>query len=211
MDHIRTRLSVLILLFVLTTVGVLATSRRHANQTRQPNWNAVPYALGEWAGTDGRFDPVYGTDPADSSLLRIYTAAGRAPVIAYVGFFGNLAAITEVHTPELCYPAQGWTILSSSQTMAETFHGEPIAARTIVVEKGSDRRLVTWWYNAGGRPFENRVRYVYAMLALSTFTGRTDGSMVRLETPVDASGAADTTTDAFRRSLLPVLEKALPN
>ena len=82
----------------------------------------------------------------------------------------------------------------------------------IVADKTGDRRLVMWWYNAGSRPFETRIRYVYAMLTLSTLTGRTDGSMVRLETPVgkDGESTARTRLEEFRQGFLPALDGVLP-
>src|SRR6185437_4007954 len=180
----RLRLILLIVIFGCSFAGVRAATRYRLGQTRQPNWNAVPYQFAGWTGQDGRFDPVYGTDPADTSLLRVYRRGSNPPVIAYVGFYSSLATIMEVHTPEICYPAQGWAILSGGRSNAGMYRGEPIPAREIVVDKTGDRRLVMWWYNAGARPFESRLRYIYSMLALSTVTGRTDGSMVRLETLV---------------------------
>jgi hypothetical protein len=44
-------------------------------------------------------------------------------------------------------------------------------------------------------------------------TGRTDGSLVRLETPIDTAGgdaAAQTRIEEFQKNFLPRLEEALP-
>jgi len=50
------------------------------------------------------------------------------------------------------------------------------------------------------------------MLMMSVLTGRTDGSLVRIESPIDAGGeaAAQARIEDFRKSFLPMLEKALP-
>jgi EpsI family protein len=213
MGHERIRLIALIGIFSLSLFGIKGVLRYRAGRpTRQPAWSAIPYQLGEWSGTDGKFDPVYGTDPADTSLLRIYTRHDAPPVIAYVGFYGDLVKILEVHTPEVCYPAQGWTLLSSGKSVAGSYRGQPISAADAVVDKGGTERLVMWWYNAGGRPFETRIRYICGMLALSTLTGRKDGSMVRLEVPIrigDEAGAREA-AEEFQTNFLPALEKALP-
>jgi EpsI family protein len=213
MGNQKTRLILLIALFLVTFASVRAATLHRYNQRRVPDWNAVPYDLGGWTGRDASFDPIYGKDAADTSLLRIYTQDRKPPVIAYVGFYGELATILEVHTPELCYPAQGWRISSLSKSLGGAFRGQQIPVSEIVVDKTGDRRLVMWWYNAGSKPFETRIRYIYAMLAVSTLTGRTDGSMVRVETPVDKDGeeAARLRLDEFRKSFLPSLEKALPH
>jgi EpsI family protein len=212
MGNERIRLMVLIALFAATFSAVEVTTRYHHQQKRQPNWEVVPYQINGWSGLDGRFDPIYGADPSDTRLLRVYRQGAEPPVILYVGFFGDLATILDVHTPELCYPAQGWTILNFGKSIGGDFRGERIQARQILADKAGDRRLVVWWYNAGSRPIETRIRHVYAMLAMSTITGRADGSMVRLETPVgeDGEAAAERRIDEFQKSILPQLDRALP-
>jgi len=212
MGNERIRLTILIVVFGLTVAGVHAATRHRMEQKNLPNWKAVPYELGSWSGQDAVFDPIYGTDPSDTNLLRLYRQGMNPPVIAYVGFYGDLATIMEVHTPELCYPAQGWTILSSGKSQAGSYRRTQIMEHEALVDKDGNRRLVVWWDNAGSRPFEDRIRYVYAMLALSTLTGRTDGSMVRLETPVEKNDEAGARRriDEFQKSFLPVLDKALP-
>jgi len=212
MGNERIRLMVLIALFAGTFGAVQVAKRYHHQQKRVPNWDVVHYHIDGWSGFDSRFDPIYGADPSDASLLRVYQQAAEPPVIVYVGFFGDLAAILDVHTPEICYPSEGWQILHSGKSTAGSFRGQKIQARQILADKSGNRRLVVWWYNAGSRPIETRIRYIYAMLAMATVTGRTDGSIVRLETPVDAKGeaTAEARIAEFRRRLLPELDKALP-
>jgi len=212
MGNERIRLMVLAALFATTFGAVQLTAHRHGQQRRQPNWEVVPYQIDGWSGFEGRFDPIYGGDPSDTRLLRVYRQGDEPPVILYVGFFGELATILDVHTPELCYPAEGWEILRSGKAFAESFRGEQIQAKEILVDKGGNKRLVVWWYNAGSHPIETRIRHVYAMLAMSMITGRTDGSMVRLETPVGSDGetAAEKRVDEFQKIILPQLDRALP-
>jgi len=212
MGLMQKRLIPLVALFAVTFAAVQGAEKSRELQRKQPDWTAVPYAFDGWQGLDTSFDPVYGRDPADLSLLRVYTKGNQVPVIVYAGFYSDLATILEVHTPELCYPAQGWAILPVAQPSAGAFRGQPISAREIKAERLGSSRLVTWWYNAGSRPFETRIRYVYAMLMMSVLTGRTDGSLVRIESPIDAEGegAAQSRIEDFRKSFLPMLEKALP-
>lgn len=212
MDDRRVRLIALATIFLACFAAVLVVSPNRRPQRRLPNWDLVPYTIDGWSGAEAKFDPIYGTDPAESSLLRIYRRGEEVPVILYVGYFGDLSTILDVHTPELCYPAQGWSIIGSRISPPVTFRGKPIQSKQIVADKLGNRRLVVWWYNAGARPIGTQLRHVFAMLAMSTLTGRSDGSMVRLETPVDGGGeaAAEARIVEFRRSVLPELEKTLP-
>jgi EpsI family protein len=208
----RNRLIGLIVLLAITIVGVRAATKSRGSLQRLPDWAAVPYELDGWRGKDASFDPIYGTDPSDTNLLRVYARQDESPVIVYVGFYRDLATILEVHTPELCYPAQGWLIHSVGNSSRGQFRGQPISAKQILADKNGAKRMVTWWYNAGSKPFETRIRYVYGMLVMSTITGRSDGSLVRIESPIGADGEAGATEriEAFRKSFLPALEKALP-
>jgi len=208
----QSRLIPLFALFALTFASVQWAEKSREQLRKHPNWSAVPYEFDGWRGLDTSFDSVYGADPADSSLLRVYTKENKAPVIVYVGFYGDLSTILEVHTPELCYPAQGWAILPVTPPPRGQFRGQLLHAKEIKAERLGASRLVTWWYNAGSRPFETRIRYIYAMLMMSIFTGRTDGSLVRIESPIDAGGPDITQTgiEDFRKSFLPILEKAMP-
>jgi len=208
----RTRLIGLIVLLGITLAGVRAASRSRHSTELLPDWSAVPYELAAWSGRDTTFDPVYGSDPSDTSLLRVYTKSGQSPIIIYVGFYKDLATILEVHTPELCYPAQGWRIRPAGRSSGGQFRGHAISAKQILAGRNGTNRLVTWWYNAGSKPFETRIRYVYGTLLMSTFTGRRDGSLVRIETPIDIRGeaAANAEIEEFRSAFLPALDKALP-
>ena len=208
----QNRLVLLIALLGLALAGVHRVENLRRGQSYSAKWSAVPYQLSNWEGQDAAFDPVYGADPADSSLLRIYTQQNQPPVIVYVGFYRDLTKILEVHTPELCYPAQGWSISRVQPSSGGSFRKHDIRARQLVAEKDGDRRMVTWWYNSGSKTFENRIRYVYATLAISVFTGRDDGSLVRIETPLDKFGefSARARVDDFRDTFLPSLERALP-
>lgn len=213
MGNERIRLTALIALFAVSLLGARAIAHvRPAPQGTGPDWSAVPHRLGSWSGSDGKFDPIYGTDPADTSLLRVYSRGDEPPVILYAGFYSDLSAILEVHSPEICYPSQGWTVLSLGTHPAGDYRGRPVSASDAVVDKTGNERLVSWWYNAGATPSETRIRDVWAMIALSIVTGRKDGSLVRFETPFTQGGeaAARARVLEFQKIFLPVLDKALP-
>lgn len=213
MDKRSIRILIVLGLFAVCTASVRLAERYRSSHARSPNWEAISSNFDGWEGADAQFDPVYGVDPAQGYLLRLFRKDHRPPVIAYVGFYGNVATILEAHTPDRCYPGQGWTVLSTRAAYGGYFRGKVISGQEMIVAKDGEQRLVMWWYNAGSRPFKTRIRYVYAMLMLSTITGRTDGSLVRIETPFGSDGAkgASERLDDFRRSFLQELDRALPN
>lgn len=205
------RLAVLTGIFAALAIAATAASRYRLAEKIAPDWTAIPHEIGEWVGVDGAFDSAYGLDPADSSVLRIYTKAGK-PVIAYVGFYHNLAKYMEFHTPDICYPAQGWTLLSTGRAAEPIFSRGVFRPEIAVVQKGGQHRLVVWWYYAGSHAFENRIRYATAVLVWASMGGRRDGSMVRLETSIDSAdeGAAIQRVREFEAAFVPTLNEALP-
>src|SRR5437763_7233932 len=152
MGKLQTRLSVAICMMACTLAGVQAAARIKTGHLRLPDWSLLPYQLGEWQGRDTHFDPLFGTDPADSSLLRIYTSASATVVIVYAGFHKDLPSSLDYHSPQLCYPAQGWKIERESTCLVGEFRRTWIKANEIQVTKDGGKRLVTWWYHAGPTP-----------------------------------------------------------
>ena len=208
----RKHVWILIALFATTAVLVEVATRHRPSQSRSrlPDWQVVSYQIGRWYGVDVAFDPAYGEDPAQTSLLRLYQRKTEESITAYLGYHTDLTKILDLHTPELCYPSQGWRILSQSN--ATISHGDTIPAKEMLVEKAGKRQLVLWWYMAGPRPFKNRIRYVYAMLAMSTLTGRTDGTFVRFETPIEdgQETEAKERIEDFARTFQAEIEKVIP-
>ncbi len=212
MGKLQVRIAIVIAVMLAALAGTHAAQRAKAHQLRQPDWNRVPYHLGEWQGRDMHFDPVYGGDPADSSLLRAYESMTAPAVIVYAGFHRDLPTSLDYHTPELCYPAWGWAVESGSRCRVGMFRGNWVKANEITVVKDGERRVVVWWYHAGPNPFERRIRQVYRLMMMSMFTGRTDGTIVRVETQIagESQQAAEARVLQFSRDLLPKLEAALP-
>jgi EpsI family protein len=215
MAHRSIRIVIVISTMLATFVGVRASQDSHLAANHQPNWTHVSYKLAGWTGQDASFDPVYGFDPATSSMLRIYrNNDGQAPVVVYAGFHSDLTSILDFHVPTNCYPAQGWKIISEQQFSPGSYRGMLVRGDEIIVDKEGDRRLVSWWFNAAGKPFYYRLRYVLSLFASAAFTARTDGSIVRLETPLEPGSAGESEAQArindFAHALLPSLEQALP-
>lgn len=212
MAKLPVRIAILIGLMLCTFAAVRSASRFKRLQVRRVDWEQVPYRLGSWEARNVSFNPLYGADPAESTLLRVYQGQGVSPIIVYAGFHTDLPTTLDYHTPSICYPAQGWNVLSENQGEVGSFRGNPVRVQEILVEKQGEQRLVTWWYHAGSRPFEKRIRQVYKMIGMALLTGRTDGTIVRVETPLTPKGeqAARDTIREFSELFLPTLDRALP-
>ncbi|HLI33563.1 MAG TPA: EpsI family protein [Terriglobia bacterium] len=213
MARFQIRIAVLLGLMLGTLVAVESAVQAKAQRVREVSWDRVPYQLGAWKGKDTEFNPVYGFDPADSSLLRIYRRDSADPVIVYVGFHRELLTGLDMHSPDLCYPAQGWALISQKTSELGRFRSTALRVNEIVVSKNGEFRLVAWWYQSGSRDFQGRIRQVYGMMFLAMFNGRTDGDIVRLEVPFrnrDEEQKAHERLLRFTALLFPALDRALP-
>src|SRR5579884_3933089 len=188
MARFEIRIAILLGLMVGTLVTVESAMRAKARRMKEVSWDHVPYQLGQWKGEDTQFNPVFGFDR-------------------------DLLTGLDMHSPDLCYPAQGWALISQKTSEIGLFRSAALRVNQIVVSKDGEFRLVAWWYQSGSHDFQGRIRQVYRMMFLAMFNGRTDGDIVRLEVPFrnrDDEPKADERLLKFTALLFPALDRALP-
>jgi EpsI family protein len=150
-----------------------------------------PLAIGSWRAL--REDVIDQDERdvlrADDYLSRQYLGSGDRQARLFVAYFRSQRAGQTPHSPKNCLPGAGWT-WSVADTMRVEIAGR---ARTIeinryVVAKGDQRAVVLYWY-------QSRDRVVASEYLAAAFTAwdalrynRTDTELVRVVTPVTASG-----------------------
>jgi EpsI family protein len=109
-----------------------------------------------------------------------------------------------------CLPAAGWQPLTIGRS--EVVSGATrVPVNRYVVQKGTDKRLVLYWYQSHGRAVASEY-WSRAYLALDALRlHRTDAAMVRVISPIYRDEArAERSAMAFIRALLPMLGTHLP-
>lgn len=128
---------------------------------------------------------------ADDYHLASYRSAGAAkPVDLFIAFYDRQIEGRGIHSPEVCIPSGGWEVSewARADLVVSGRDGSTVRlpANRAVIQKGLDRQLVLYWYEQRGRRMTN----AYAVKAVTfwdaVFTGRTDGALVRLITPLAA-------------------------
>ena len=123
---------------------------------------------------------------ADLNVQRTYRSASVPEVIwMYVGYYGTRRGGRPEHTPDVCYPSAGWRVESSEVWAGASDPG--LRANEMVVERRGRRRLVHYWYRSA------RSAVLLGLLPVSVdqlrsrvSTGRADGALVTLSTPLEA-------------------------
>ena len=150
-----------------------------------------PSALGEWrqSRADVRFDPA--TESvlrADDYLLRDYRRAEGPSASLYVGYYRTQRTGATYHSPLNCLPGSGWTLAQPATAEVKPADGSPpFEANRYIIQNGSDRQLLVYWYEGRGRAVASEYwDKVYTVLD-SVRRRRSDGAMVRVMVPVRRS------------------------
>ena len=208
--------------FVVTTCLLAGTGiflqARHGQEiiAPRPVFTTFPRQLGIWTGTDvpipGEVAAVLG--PGDF-LSRIYQdgLVSDAPIDLFMAYFPSQRAGDTIHSPRNCLPGSGWRPIESGQTILSIPGQEPFTANRYVIAKGADRRLVLYWYQAHNRAVASEYWAKFYLIADSIRINRSDGSLIRITTPLRADESADSKQlqlIAFTEKLAPQIDVYVP-
>ncbi len=170
-----------------------------------------PRELGDWQGTmrPELSKEIAATLAADDYLqIGFDRPSAAAPVELFVAWYRDQTR-AQIHTPEVCIPAGGWEMSSiGSDKIVINSGGQqvPVPVNRAIIEKAGERQLVYYWFDQSGR----RIAWDYAAKAMLVWdavqSGRTDGALVRLTTPI----APGETVEAAERRIRRLMGEALP-
>ena len=173
-------LGVLLAVLLLTGAAAWWLLLRPVPETNPHALDALPSTLDGWQAVDIEIDQaVTEMLNADHNVQRAYHHPLGYTVFVYIGYYGAARGGVPEHTPDVCYPSQGWKIVESQGQIVGGRDG--LALHEYLVENGNARRLVHFWYRT------SRSSGITSILALRIrqFLGRltnegTDGSLIRL-------------------------------
>lgn len=184
----------------------------------KPNkpFSTFPKEIGKWKGTEGRFDQnVYDALGVDDSFLANYQAPDRRYVQLYIGFYQSQREGDLIHSPKNCMPGGGWNIIDTSIEELNIPGNSPDKINVIKLDlsNGREKQVVLYWYQSRGRYISSEYWQKIYLVVDSITKKRTDGSFVRLITPVINGNEEKALTDLkdFARLLVPVLQEYLPS
>jgi EpsI family protein len=203
-------------LLALTVTMVSAAAVLRATEVRVPvplhePLVGLPARLGEWQAVhDAQLDKETLAElRADDYVSRTYVSQGVAADL-FVGFWASQQQGDTIHSPMNCLPGAGWQPLSKERTKIDA-GGTLIDANRYVVQKGLDKRLVLYWYQAHGRTIASEYWSKFYLVADAVRLHRSDAALVRVIMPAGANESeADQLGHAFVRALYPVLDEHLP-
>lgn len=150
-----------------------------------------PVQLGAWrqAGSDQRFDKeTENILRADDYVMRNYALPDGRVASFYVGYYATQRNGSTYHSPLNCLPGSGWTMNDPGSIRITPASGAPqFEANRYIIQKGSDRQLLVYWYQGRGRALASEYwGKIYTVLD-SMRWHRSDGALVRVMTPLGRS------------------------
>jgi EpsI family protein len=216
-----TRAAILFVCLTLAAGAIARAERSEPVQIRAP-LSGFPMELPGWHGIqEPPFEPnILRVLGVDDYLTRAYFASPRAGVGLYIGYYKSQRQGDTMHSPLNCLPGSGWEPLSQGMTSVQVPQGEGLPPRDItvnryVVQKGLERQMVLYWYQAHGRVVASEYWSKFYLIRDAVRLNRTDGSLVRVIAPIQGESAADEAgaegvARSFVQTLFPRLTQFLP-
>lgn len=172
-----------------------------------------------------QLDARYGTDiPIDQDTLevlgpgdflhRYYQDTNQTPAIdLFIAYFRSQRAGDTIHSPKNCLPGAGWTQMESRRVTISTPGHAPFPATRYIIARGDSRQVVLYWYWAHDRGVASEYWAKFYLVADSIKMNRSDGSLVRLITPLLPGETPDEAAQrlfTFVNDVVPQLQTYVP-
>jgi len=140
------------------------------------------------------------------TLSRTYVNSGGYRIMLSLAHGSGQRLAFQAHKPEVCYPAQGFTLHRAEASQLSTPFGE-IPVRRLFTSKGSREEPVTYWFRLGDKVVP---AWQSRLVELSyTLTGRTpDGLLFRVSSIDPDQARANQMQDQFINQLLQAVSPA---
>ena len=211
----QARFVVALALLLGTALFLQARNRGEIFPSRKP-LASFPEQLGNWTGTDVEIPKdIREILGAGDFLLRIYRDQNqRQPnTDLFIAYFPSQRAGDTIHSPKNCLPGAGWTPIESARITLSVPGRSPIPVNRYVIAKGADRLLVLYWYWAHDRAVASEYWAKIYLVTDSIRMNRSDGSLVRLTTPMSRGESVDAAMkrlEPFAGEIVPLLNQYIP-
>ncbi|MBI1195098.1 MAG: VPLPA-CTERM-specific exosortase XrtD [Gammaproteobacteria bacterium] len=214
------------LLLMSVVMGVMqAIPNRQPVELARKDFAVFPMRLGDWVGKFSPLEAQY-IDALnfDDYVMANYHEPDGSAVNFYVGYYATQRKDKVPHSPEACIPGGGWEITKLTQAVPGSFLKRPIPlnkgqsplqVNSLIIEKGSDRQLVYYWFQQRGRVLTNQWAVKWYIFWDALTRNRTDGALVRLVTPIGPGSAAlneaNQRLSRFAAQVYPLLPAYVPD
>jgi len=206
----------LVLLFGTATLSHYIQGREDIIPARKAFLN-FPLHLGKWQGHNDYLSQTYldGLKLTDYAIVNYAQPESASSINFYSAYYQSQRKGVSVHSPKGCIPGDGWQITQFGQRdfPAIKLDGNTVQVNRAVIEKGTSRQLVYYWFQQRGRTITNEYLVKWYLFYDAIAMSRTDGSLIRLVTSVgdtEDMEVADQRLQAFMKDLMPEMTAYVP-
>jgi len=204
-------------ILIAFVIAALVMPRNAEVIPERQSFAEFPMNLGVWTGHKQPMEGIYLDQlRLDDYLLADYVNADGQAVNLYISWYNSQRKGDAVHSPRACLPGGGWQLRDFDQrTLSEiTVDGRPLRVNRTLIELGTQRELVYYWFQQRGRVITNEFAVKWFLFWDALTRQRTDGAMVRLITvlPLASSEAdADHRLTELAAQIAPTLTRYVPD
>jgi len=204
---------------ILVVVGAAVAKAYPAPAVHPPQrttFDTFPDSIDGWIGKREPLDPII----LDKLMLDDYVQSNfTSPDGHIINFYTSYYAAQDVdrhvHSPRDCIPGGGWEIQRlEPHPFPSWVRGKTFLANRALIQYGSNRAIVYYWFQARGRPFMSDYTIKWYLLWDALTKHRTDGALIRYVAPV-ASNESEAMVDdrllSFASKVNPLLPQYIPN
>jgi len=168
----------------------------------------IPTAFGDWR-VDETVIPIQPSPDVQATLDQVYSDVlartyvnGRGErVMLSIAYGAQQSRTLQVHKPEVCYVAQGFTV-SRITPSAVAYSGQVIRAVRLMSTKGSRYEPITYWIRMGDVQVQGWWEQNWARVRAGLMGRTTDGVLLRVSSISRDVDDAYTIHDRFIGALL---------
>ena len=134
-------------------------------------------------------------------LTRTYVNSRDYRIMLSMAYGDDQRGDLQAHKPEICYPAQGFTLHSNEPAPLATPFGA-IETRRLSTSQGPRHEPVTYWFTVGDTVVKNKIQLRMIEIRLGLTGEVPDGVLVRVSSIDNTTGRAFAMQDAFVTDLL---------
>jgi EpsI family protein len=208
------RFSVLALLLFATLSLLRARGKEEVLPARE-SLNAFPLVLGDWQGRDLLISPatreVLG--PGDFLSRDYFNFSQQQAANLFIAFFPSQRQGDTIHSPKNCLPGAGWIPVQSTHIWMDGLNGRRVEINRYLVDKGGQKALVLYWYQAHGRVTPSEYTAKYRLITDSIVMNRSDGALLRVTTMLkdgEDPSHAEARAIQFAQLAVPILDRYIP-
>lgn len=172
----------LVLIGLLALAAIAREPLRPVLAVGAVSLDRVPDRVGPWRSgrTTALQTDVLAQLHIDDYLNRRYVTSDGRWADVYVGYYRSQAQGSSIHSPLNCLPGAGWAPIRADRV---AFAGGTV--RRVLIEKGSRRLFVLYWYQTATRIEGNEYRSrIFTVLDTLRYQ-RNDAALVRVIVPVE--------------------------